>query len=156
MVLAAGHPHPGPLLVRDFEIAVALVVLQQDVILRAVLLDEAALQDQSLKLTGAEDVIEIPDIFHHFADFVRVTCLGAEILADPVFEDLGFADVDDLSSAVFHDVDAGVQRQTHGPLAQFTPFRVFHGLPPLCTDFFRIVPRFGQKKKYTAGGTPAV
>ena len=117
-----------PLFVRDLHVPVALVVLQKDVVLRHVLLDEAALEDERLELAAAEDVVEVPDVFHHAADLRRVVVLRAEVLADPVLQDLRLADVDDFALPVLHDVDAGDQGQPHRLGPEFFHLRVLHVL----------------------------
>ncbi len=98
---------------------VALVVLEQDVVFRAVLLDEAAFEHQRLELAVRQDILEILDARDHAAHLRVVVPFRAEILAHPVFQRLGLADVDDLPALVVHQVDAGVQRKAHRLRAQF-------------------------------------
>lgn len=72
------------------------------------LLYKAAFKHEGFKLAVGENDIEIIDVFDHLAHFYRMIMLGAEILADSVFECLRLADIYYLRAAVFHQIDAGV------------------------------------------------
>ena len=94
--------NPGPAAAADADVAVALVVFEQNIILWLVLLNQAALQHKGLKLAVSQDVLEPVHIGDHFAHFGVVVFFRAKVLAHPVFQGLGLADVDDLSGLVVH------------------------------------------------------
>ena len=48
---------------------IALVVFKQDVVFRAVLLDQRALQHQRFKFAVRQNVVEMIDMQHHLPDF---------------------------------------------------------------------------------------
>ena len=99
------------LLHRDLDVRVALVVLEADVVVRAMLLDEVALEDQRLDLRVRHDDFKIRDVRDHCLDLRRVVLVVLEVLAHAVLEDDRLADVDDATRRVLHDVDAGAVRQ---------------------------------------------
>ena len=101
------HAHEG----------IALVVLQQDVVVGPVPLDEGVFQHQSLKLTPRHDHVEVRHLFHHGGHLGRM--LPVKIAADPVFELFGLAHIDDLAPGVQHDIDPGQQGQMIGFFPQF-------------------------------------
>ena len=72
-------------------------------------LDEGVFQHQSLQLTAGDDDVEVPHFLHHGGHLRQM--LAVEIAADPVFELLRLADVDDLVMLVQHDVHARQQRE---------------------------------------------
>ena len=98
------------------------------------LLYKAAFEHEGFKLAVGENDIEIIDVFDHFAHFYSVVMLGAEILADAVFERLRLADIYYLRAAVFHQIDAGGQRKLHRLFAKLLDFRV-HSLTCFLTHF---------------------
>ena len=89
---------------------IGLVVLQQDVILGRVLLDEVVLGDESVHLARADDIAKIGDVGEHRHHLRRLVAGLIKILLQPRFEALGFADVDDLSVLVQHQINAGILR----------------------------------------------
>ena len=88
---------------------IALVVLEEDVVVGLVPLDEGVFEHEGLKLAPRDDDVEVPHLVHHGGDLRQV--LAVEIARDAVFELLGLADVDDLIVLVKHDVHARQQRQ---------------------------------------------
>ena len=126
-------PRPG--LVCDFDIAVAFVVAQKDVVFRHILLDQAAFEDERLEFAVGHDIFEMIDVFDHLAHLFAVAAVGAEILADAVFERLRLSDIDDFAAGIVHDIDAGRKRQLHC----FLPQGFFQGI--VC---HRRMPPFAQ------------
>ena len=110
-ILLPGQPHKG----------IALVVLQQDVILGAVALDQGVFQHQGLKLTGDEDGIEVVHLGHHLPGLGGVAGAVLKILADPVLQLLGLAHINDLTGLVHHQVNAWRQGQVVGFFPQLIP-----------------------------------
>ena len=88
---------------------VALVVLEQNVVVRLVLLYERVFQHQRLKLAARDNDIEVMHLLHHGLDLRQM--FPVEIAADAVLQLLRLADVYDLSVLVEHDVHARQQRQ---------------------------------------------
>ena len=85
---------------------IALVVLEEDVIVRLVELDEGVFQHKRLKLGIDHDDVEIRHMVDHRGDLRQV--LAAEIARDAVFERLGLADIDDGAGFIEHEIDAGL------------------------------------------------
>jgi len=52
----------------QLEVGEVLVVAQQDVVGRAVLLDQVVLEDQGLDLAAGDDHVEVPDLLDHRRD----------------------------------------------------------------------------------------
>ncbi len=123
----------------DAHVKIPLGVLQEDVILGGVELYQAGLQHQGLKLAVGDDVIKVPDVFHHAVDLNLVLVHRAEIGGDPVFQGLGLADVDNLPLGVLHDVDPWLLGQQLGPLVEGLHHRLVHHPPsplsPLLVSF---------------------
>ena len=93
------HAHKG----------IALIVLEEDVILRLVPLYKRVFQHQRFKLASGDNDVEIAHLFHHRGDLRQV--LAVEIAADAVFQLLRLADVYDLVMLVEHDVHAWQKRK---------------------------------------------
>ena len=93
---------------------IALVVLEQNVIAGHVLLDEGVFQDQGLEFAAHQDGVEGVHLPHHGVGLQIVAPPGLEILADPVFQLLGLAHIDDCARLVVHQVHAGGQGQAVG------------------------------------------
>ena len=110
---------PRPLLLGHFDIAVALVVLQQDVVLRGVGLDLAGFQHQRLELALADDDIERIGVGDHLADLVIMGHTLPEILAHPDAQPLGLADIDDGVAFVPDDIHPRQKRQHTGFFVEF-------------------------------------
>ena len=114
---AARNAHGGVLLPQIHpDEGIALVVLEEDVVVRLVALDERVFQHQRLELARRDDDVEVRNLFHHGRHLGQV--LPVEIAADPVFQFFGLADVDDLAVRVQHDIHAGQQRQPGGLILQ--------------------------------------
>ncbi|KAF5069829.1 hypothetical protein DSECCO2_228870 [anaerobic digester metagenome] len=104
----ARHEHPGEIFLQgDLDEGEALVVLQVDVVFGQMFLDQVLLENQRLNFRVGDDVFKFRHMGHHEAGF-RIQPLGvSEVLANPVFQDLGLADIDNLAPGVFHNIDAG-------------------------------------------------
>ena len=105
---AADHLHPGKVCLQvDPHVGEVLIVLQEDIILGHELLDQVALQGESLHLVGHADGLKVRDVADHGPDLGRMVLARLKILADPVLEADGLAHVDDRAPLVQHLVDAG-------------------------------------------------
>ena len=109
----APRDHDARILVgqRNLEVWIALVILEADVVARAVLLDEVALQDQCLDLRMCENRLEVGNLRDHSSHLRRLVLAALKVLPHAVLEDDGLADVDDAPLRVLHDVNAGRIRQ---------------------------------------------
>ena len=88
------------------KVGIALIILQEDVVLGHIPLDQRAFQHQRLKFTGGHNHVKMMDFTYHDAGF---RCMGSrvlKVLADPVFQFFRFADIDDLVGFVPHDIHA--------------------------------------------------
>ena len=103
----------------DAQIRIALVILEQDVVLRHVALDERAFEHQRLKFRSGNNDVEMVDLGDHAPCLWRMGRGILKILADTVFELLGLADVDDRAGLVLHDIDARLQRETQRLVLEF-------------------------------------
>ena len=92
---------------------VALVVAQDDVEARAVLLDEGALGEECLGFVADRDDFEVGDAVDHAAQFRGGVTQGGgtEIALHAAAQRDGFADVDDGALAVAHQVATGLVGQ---------------------------------------------
>ena len=108
----------------------ALVVAQQDVVARLVLLDQFVLGEQRLVLRAGHDPVEVVDAVDEAAQLGVGLAQGggAEVALHAAAERQGLADVDDASGPVAHEVAARFLGQRLELLAE----RVVHtGCPPL-------------------------
>ena len=87
------------------QIRIALVVLEKDVVLGHIPLDQGAFQHQSLKFRGGYDHIKVVDFAHHHSGLWGVGGGVLKILAHPVFQLLGLADINNLVGLIAHDID---------------------------------------------------
>ena len=116
---------------RHLDIRIGLCILQKDIIARVVLLDQYILQRERLHLGVTEIEIKILHRTDHLLGLdILFTVL--KILRNAVLQLGGFADIDDRAGGVFHDIDAGAQRQGVCLVQETLPrrFSVFHAVPP--------------------------
>ncbi len=108
-----------PLLVRDLQIRIGLVVFEEDIVVRLVPLDQFVFEDQRLARRVGADHLEIGDPAHEFARLARHRAGRAEVRADAIAQRLRLADVDHLPFGILHQIDAGrggKRRQAIGEL----------------------------------------
>ena len=118
----------GIRLIRQADIGIAFIVLQQNIVPGLVPLDERALQDQGLKLAVSHNDIKVVDLGYHGPSLFRMGGQIRKVLAHPVFQRLRLTYIDDSILCVLHDIHAGLQRQAMGFFFQFLKG---HGaLPP--------------------------
>ena len=79
-------------LICDPDIAIALIVFQQDIILRGILLYKRTLQHQGFKLRVGDDKVIVIDVGHHFPHLWQVIltlsqnqCHGCRVFALPIY-----------------------------------------------------------------------
>ena len=96
---------------------ITLVVFEQDIIGRLVLFDEIVFKDERFHFVARDDVIESVYLGDHARDLFRLDA-RVEILAHPVFQHLGFADIEYLSRLGIHDVNSALFGQVFYLLPQ--------------------------------------
>ena len=102
---------PGISLFAQAQKGIPFIVLEQDIVFRLMLFNQGAFQQQRLKFRAGDDGFKFVDLRDHFHRFGRVGSQVGKILAHPVFQRLGLADVDDGALGVLHNINAGQQRQ---------------------------------------------
>ena len=150
----------GIFLFGDLHITVALVILQQDVVLGGVGLDLACFQHQRFELALADDHIKVEGMLDHLGDLGVVGNALPEILAHPGAQPLGLADVDDFIPLVPDDIDPRQQGQY---LRLFVQFSLGHGRGPplgrrsaLPAHFIQYAPLWGKSRKRAGLAQPAL
>ena len=105
----AHHFQPRRFFPRQLEIRIRLVIHEHDVEGRRMLLDQIDLQQQRLFLTACHDILKVIDVGHEPG---RLQIMRADkILPHPVLEHLGLSDIDDIFTAVLHEITARQGRQ---------------------------------------------
>ena len=97
--------YAGIRLVSHPNIAVPLVVFQQDVILRRVQFYQRTFQHQRFKLAVRYDELIVVDIRYHLPHFRQMVLSAPEIRSHAVVQVLCLADIDYLAALVLHYVD---------------------------------------------------
>ena len=92
----------------DFDVGVAFVILELDVIKRLVFFDQVHFQDQGFQLRTDDDPFNIPDVVHQMTRPGIFTCAGMEIGTHPVAEVYCLAHINYLSLVILHQVTAGL------------------------------------------------
>ena len=119
-----GKRHPGIRIAHVHpDIRVSLVILEQDIVKRAVQLDQVAFQQQRFQVSTGQHDVEIVYMGDHRGDLGRVLRI-LEITPHPVFQVDRLADVNDIA-LLFHQVTAGAVRQ----ILDFEGQRVVHSSP---------------------------
>jgi hypothetical protein len=94
---------------RDLDERVALIVLEPDVVSRAVALDEVDLEQERLADRVGHRVLEVGDPIDDAADELALTaaCLLLPVAPDAVAQALGLTHIDHRPAGVLHQVHAG-------------------------------------------------
>lgn len=69
-------------------------------------LNQRVLQHQGFKLAGDENCVKVVNLRYHLAGFDRVGCAVLKVLADPVFQFLRLAHINDLAHLIHHKIDS--------------------------------------------------
>ena len=80
------------------------VIHEHDVVTRVMRLDEIHLEDEALFVGPDYDRVEMMDVRDHGRDLPLLR--AQEIMADPLFEVFGLADIDDSVIFVLHQIAA--------------------------------------------------
>ena len=120
--------HSRILLLGQLDVGIGLVVAQQDVVLRLVLLDQVVLESKGFLVVVDEDVAEGDGFGEQAASLGIGQSFVRKIVADPVAQALGLAYVQDLAVSSDELVNAGRGRQLPSCRLEFIPmWRERHG-----------------------------
>ncbi len=75
------------------------------------LFNQVAFENQSFDFRRGDDCLEVGDVRDHGLDFRAVIFAGLKILAHAIFQHDRFADVNNFSAGVLHEVNARRVRQ---------------------------------------------
>ena len=103
---------------RELDVGIALVVAQQNVIARLLLLDQVVFERQRLALVGHDDVLDIDGLAQQAAGLGVFGGAVEKVGAHPGPQVLGLADVNDLAFGVLVEIHAGIGRQSANFLVQ--------------------------------------
>ena len=102
----------------DAEIGVFLVVLQQHIEVRLMVLDQVGFQCKGLGLAVGDDEFDLAHLTRHQTDARGQIVTTAEVTANPAAKSLGFADVEDSILSISHQVTTGFRRNFLQPSLQ--------------------------------------
>ena len=102
----------------DAEVGIFLVVLQQHVEVRLMVLDQVGFQRKGLGLAVGDDEFDLAHLASHQPDARRQIVTTAEVTAHPAAQGLGFADVEDSVLSIAHQVTTGFGRNVLQPTLQ--------------------------------------
>ncbi|MBA7700161.1 hypothetical protein ES703_108870 [subsurface metagenome] len=125
----AGEKDLGIRLIGDPDKGVGLVVLEAEIVPGLVVAHQVLFGDKGLRLAGQDDPVQVGDLGHHTPGFNVLAARGlpgrpgkgslprkgvpagreipsGEVGPHPVAQDLGLADINDLSLGVFEEVNA--------------------------------------------------
>ena len=100
---------------------IVLVVFEKNVVRRLVLFYQIVFQHQGLYFVARDDVIESVYFGNHARHLFRLYA-GIEVLAHPVFQNFGFADIQNLPRLRIHYVNAA----GHGQVFYFLTQNIVH------------------------------
>ena len=109
---------------------IALSILQQDVVVRVVLLYQVVLENQRLVVVSRYHMVDVAYLLHKRLRLA--VAVGQEVLAHALSQAFGLAHVDDDALFVLHQIASGVQRQGMG-----LGLRLLEVLPAFPEIFFR-------------------
>ena len=118
---AAGDVDARVFFVGELDVGVGLVVAQQDVEARLVLLDQVVFEGEGFLFVVDQDVVDVDGFADQGAGFDVAELVLGEVAADAVAQAFGFADVDDPAAGVLVQIHSGRE----GELAYFVT--EFHG-----------------------------
>ena len=108
---AARHIHARISFAGELDVGISLVVAQQDVVARLVLLDEIIFERQRFFFVVDLNEIDGPRFADQRSGFDVGQAVVIEVAADPAAEIFCLADVDDGAVGVFVEIHSGQQRQ---------------------------------------------
>ena len=103
----------------DAQIGIALVILEQDVVLRHIVLDKRTFQHQRLELRRRRNCLKVVNLRDHTPCLWRMRGGLLKILAHPVLQFFRLADINHRIACVLHEIDARLVRQRQCGLLQF-------------------------------------
>lgn len=96
----------GILLMSNAEIWIGLIVLEETVVARLILLDEVVFEQEGIDLGGDNSKPEIVDMADEHLDFGSMVVVAHEIRTDATLEILGLANINHLASLIQMLIDA--------------------------------------------------
>ena len=99
----------------DAEVRILLVVLEQHVEVRLMVLDQIRLKNQRFGFTVGDDEFDFTDLPRHQADPWRKVVTTSEITSDPAAQCLGLSDVEDPVLPIPHQIATGFGRDLLQP-----------------------------------------
>ena len=90
----------------DFDVRVALVILQADVVFGPVLFDQVHLKDKGLKLRPDHNPLDIGNLANQASRLGVVTGVRVKIGTDAILYADRFADINNFPLSIFHQVAA--------------------------------------------------
>ena len=96
---------------RDLDIRIGFVIPQQGVVLRPVLLDQIAFQNQCFQFRVRHDVLKPRDMRHHLLLFETLVMRSLKILMDTLGQTQSLSHIDDLVPVIVHNINSRLIRE---------------------------------------------
>ena len=107
-----GIRHCRPIFIEvDFDIRVAFVILETDIIIRPISLDEIIFQDEGFIFRIGDEEFQFFGFFYLLYSFRRQFSRRLKIGTYTIAEAARFADVDNFPAGIFHQIDTRVGGQ---------------------------------------------
>ena len=90
---------------RQLDVRIGLAVLQHGVVPGHVFLDQPVLQKQGIIFRFRQDILKIRNMRYHHPDLNRTVPACLKILADPVLQIPGLADIYNLTFCIVMQID---------------------------------------------------
>ena len=88
----------------DAQVGIFLVVLEQDIEMRLMVLDQVGFKGQGLRFAVGHDELDLAHLTGHQADAGGEVVPTAEVTADATAQAFGFADVEDAVLSIAHQI----------------------------------------------------
>ena len=105
------NDHLRERLIREFQMRVRFIVLEENIEARLMLFDEVRFQDEGLDLVIDDDKFKIGDHFNQLPRLRVLMPARLKILTNAVSQVLCLADVNDLAGGIFMDINTGTRGQ---------------------------------------------
>ena len=124
----------------NLDVRIGFIILQADIVPRAVFFDEIALQDKRFNFRPSQDRFKIRHFGHHRPHLRGLIAAALKILPYAIFQHHCLAHINDFALGVFHEVDPRRRRQK----LEFFRHDVRHGFllafRPSCSRGFKYFP----------------
>ena len=106
-----GDVNPGEILGKvNLQVGIGLVILEASIEVGLVSLNEGVFQDQGFRLSVGDDKLKIRQLGNHLTNLGRKAGRGAEVSPEPVAQNTGLANIQNLILGVSHNIDARLFR----------------------------------------------